>query len=265
MEIHKNECSDRVKLNVSLSSKIQPFLKPYGIEQKKLMTAIEKALHAIDNDNVSEILPLVFHEIFGGESIFWVNGQTPAGCEVSFDIMATAYAMWRDAQNVAFKRGLDNVDAAETLANAAYTVADRISGGLVIHNVRGYMFVCYIHALSQIEEKLGDLHLRRGKEKDASDNGAFVVRIETGILYRELVSAMPLKARKAAILRYAWGCSCKETAAEMGVSDNAARKTISYGIRKAFGVCMRELRTSGNATITPKRKTQKSSRQAVRL
>jgi len=239
----------------SLFEKIEPYLAPYKISSEKLMTAIEEAFQDTGeiSENISrEILPLVFWKMFGCENILWIVPETPAGNIVPFDILATAYAMWCDAQKVAYKRGLDGVDAAEALTTVVNTIVDRICDGNApeIHDMRKYIFVCYAHALSRVAAKAGGIRPHsRGKKNDLSDDGAFVTSLENAILCRELLSVMPPKMQKAAILRYAIGYSCEETAEEIGTSNRATRKALSSGIRKAFGFCMRELRGLGNKNI----------------
>ena len=78
-----------------------------------------------------------------------------------------------------------------------------------------------------------------------SDQGAFMEALESGVLCRELLNAMPPRARSVAISRYILGYSWKETAESLGTSINAAQKALSSGIRNAFGVCMRELQKMG--------------------
>ena len=234
---------------------IKPYLAPYKIHREKLTTAIDEALRDAGEttENIpGEILPLIFWKVFGCESILWIDLETPAGNIVPFDILATAHAMWYDAQRVAHKRGLDGVDAAEALTEAVNTIVDGISDGNApeIHDMRKYIFVCCAHALSRIAAKAGGIRPRcRGRKKDLSDDGAFMASLENAILCRELLSVMPPNVQEAAILRYALGYSCKETAEEIGTSNNAVRKALSAGIRKAFGVCMRELRSSGDVNI----------------
>ena len=249
---------DAIMIKTSLFRKIKPYLTPYKISYKKLMSAIERVLddtrHS-DENIPPETLPLIFSRVFDCDNILWIEPKTPAGNILPFDILATAHAMWNDAQRIAHKRGLDGVDAAEALTQAAYILTDRIVEGIApeIRNVRKYLFVCFVRDLSRIALNAGGIrpHCRR-KKKDLSDDGAFMNSLENAILCREILSAMPVNVRKAITLRYAIGCSCKETAKKVGISNNAARKAVSTGLRKTFGACMRELRVSGDVKIDQK-------------
>lgn len=239
---------DMIRTKYNLLKKLRPFLAPYKISRNKVISAIEQAFHDTGELSVNisqEALSLIFWRVFDCDGIPWIHPQTPRGNTLSFEILATAYAMWSDAQQIAFKRGLDGVDTAETLSRVAYIIADRIAAGNAaeIHSIRKYMFVCYTRALSRVVLKTGCVRRScRGCKEDLSDDGAFMASLENAILCREILSVMPLKARKAITLRYAFGCSCEETAKEVGISNGAARKAVSVGFRKAFGVCMRELR-----------------------
>jgi len=264
-----DKCRDGADAKRRLFRKIGPFLAPYKINREKLTAAIEKAFR--DTGEITEtpeILPLIFGRVFDSENILWIDPNTPAGNIVTFDILATAYAMWRDAQLVAFGRGLDDVDAAEALTKVVHKIADRIVGGIAskIGNMRKYMFVCYVHAMTLTASKHGVVrsHSRR-KRKDISDDGDFIESLDNVILCRELLGYMPDTSRRATILRYAFGCSCKETAEEIGISNSAARKAISFGLKKAFGVCMRELRALGGVNIEQaiKQRKRRAQRQAA--
>jgi len=232
-----------------LFRRIRPFLAHYKISREKLEASIEEAFYDAGEPSVfMEILPLIFWRIFGCENILWINPTTPAGNIASLDVLVTAYAMWDDAQRIALKRGLDSADAAEALTNVVYQLTDRIAYGAApkIDNIRKYLFVGCIRTLSRIAENAGTRCLSgKRKMKNPSDDGAFINGIENAILCHDLLRTMPLKVRKAVVLRYMEGFSCRETAATVGMSNNAARKAIHASLKKAYETCMRELESMG--------------------
>ena len=257
MKIHKHE-RRRTITKSRLSQKIQPFLAPYGIKNKTLLAAVEKALRVVKNSEEvdSEILPLVVNEVFGGDDILWISPITPKGCSVSFDILATAYAMWHKAQQFALMRGLDSVDAADALTQAAQAVAERIADDNAppVRSIRNYLFICYARTLARNWANAIYLHKRRRREMELSDEGAFIENLENVILCDELLDAMPPKGKKATNFRYLQECSCKETAAALGSTSCAVRKAVCVGLRKAQAIRLKELQALGRKKVTRKKR-----------
>jgi len=228
------------------------------------MEAIERSSWEVCETAVqSETMSLVLGMVFSGDNILWISPQTPAGNTISLDVLATAYALWRDAQKVALKRGLDSADAAEALTNVVYRLTDKVSDGTApeINNIRKYLFVGCTHALSRVAENAGILCPGDQDETEnqlETDNGDFIDDLENAILCHDLLRAMPVKVRKAVVLRHMKGYSCKETAAAVGMSNNAARKAIHASLKKAYETCMGELKNMGLS------KNSKTSKKAVK-
>ena len=161
MQVCTSKNGERTKRSLFVT--LQPFLTPYKTSRETLMEAIEKASSEVwevgeTGGNVqSETMSLILGMIFGSGDALWISPQTPAGNTTTLDVLVTAYALWDDAQRVALKRGMDNVDAAEALTNVVYQLADRISDGTApeINNIRKYLFVGYARALSRIAENAG--------------------------------------------------------------------------------------------------------------
>ena len=244
----KEEIKDR------LFRKIQPLLAQYGISVRVLMDAINNSLCEMeigDEDIGSEILPLIFGRIFGEESLLPMDTKTPSGREIPFDVLMTAYELWRKAKRIALRHGLDSLDAAGAMTHAVRATAGRISnGGAPIHSIRNYMFKCYMNTLKGIAQKAGIIGSTDNKiNADRSDGGAFLAAIENAILCNELLASMTPNLKKAVFFRYMLNCSCEETAAEIGLSNNSFRKFISIGLRKTFETCVRESRSSKKAEM----------------
>jgi DNA-directed RNA polymerase specialized sigma24 family protein len=157
---------------------------------------------------------------------------------------------------------VDAAAAAEAFVQVTHATADRIIGGGrkegigAVRNARNYIFAAFMHLISRIAAKQGLTHTDY-VDTDAwlakwrfSDQGNFMQALESGVLCRELLNAMPPRARSVAIARYILGYSWEETAESLGTSINAAQKALSSGIRNAFGVCMRELKKMGRYRIT---------------
>jgi DNA-directed RNA polymerase specialized sigma24 family protein len=251
MQVCTSEDSELTTTKGSLFTTLQPVLTPYKISGKKLMTAIEKASWDVgetEGNVQTETMSLTLWNIFSNGSPLWISPRTPAGNTITLDVLATAYALWRDAQRVAVRRGLDSVDAAEALTRVVYQLADMISDGTApeILSIRKYLFVSYARALSRIAENAGILcPSGQEKEENPSDGGAFIDELDNGILCYDLLRTLPLKMRKAVIFRHVKGYTCKETADAVGMSRTAARKAIHDGLRKAYETCMKELKKMG--------------------
>ena len=266
MKIRKAKYENQTTAKNDLFTKIQPFLAPYRKRKKKLEAAIRNAFREIEINTVQpETLSMVFWKIFGGDSILWIDEPTSAGNNVPFDVMATAYAMWWDAQQVAFKRGLDDVDAAEAMTQVVHHIADRLAdkNAPVIRNIRNYMFVSYVRTLEQIDTHYVGARRRKPK-KQISDSGAFLAALENAILCDEILSFMPTQLREMAIFKYMLGYSFDELAAAVDSSSVAVRKAVSSGIRKAFGARMRDLHTQGHSGIPRKNRKHKKQQDSER-
>ena len=266
MQVCISDGGERTKGSLFIT--LQPFLTPYKISCEKLTAAIEKAsLEFLGvGETVGNVQPetmsLILGMIFGSGSALWISPHTPAGNITSLDVLVTAYALWNDAQRVALKRGMDSVDAVEALTNVVYQLADRIADGTApeINNIRKYLFVGYAHALSRIAENAGVICPGdQEQKKNPSDDGAFIDELENAILCYDLLRTMPLKVRKAVILRHVKGYSCKETAEAVGMSNNATRKAIHAGLRKAHETCMRELKNMGTAKCNNSKTSNKAA------
>jgi nucleoid DNA-binding protein len=245
----KKYVKKNAKTKDNLFEEIHQLLESYGITTEKVADAIEQSLLEVKRDGCSVhkwLLPMVFRRIFGG--FILIRPRTAAGNAIPLDILTVAYTVWREAQLAAIKRGLDELDAAEALANIVNTITDRLARGtdVPIRNIRNYMFTGYMNELKRIAEKNGIFRSGDGNPKNLlSDDGALMDELENRILCGQIVNSLSDTVEKAAVLRYLRGYSCKETAALLGLSNCAARKAISMGIRKIFGRRMRELRELG--------------------
>jgi hypothetical protein len=166
--------------------------------------------------------------------------------------------LWPAAQNAAVERGMDDLDASQAMSDVVHIVTDRLANcaGRQIRDIQRYIFKGYMNKLKRMARKIGITPHKNMNESSMSDNGAFMTAMGNGILCNELLSGLPPKLRKAVILRYAYGNSCKETAAILGLSDNAARKALCKDFRKIFGDCMRKVRKSGYEEVIQNMKKQ---------
>jgi DNA-directed RNA polymerase specialized sigma24 family protein len=245
----------------SLLKELQPLLAPHGVGPESLSNAIKEALRETGEKYRSSpeqqrtlLIGLILWKVFARDSALWINSETEAGNGVSLDLLVTAYSMWRNAVNLASKHALDAVSAAEVLAQATHTTADQLaktgpnSDSGEIRDIRKYLFASYMYAIFNIAGKQGTTQTDYVdmsdwiSNRELSDRGAFLEAVESGILCKELLEAMPPKGRSVAIARYILGYSWPETAGALDSSVNAAQKALSAGIRKALGMCMRELR-----------------------
>ena len=247
------------RMKSRLINKIQPALESYGIEKETIVDAIEKSLMERNADE-SKIQPwllsLILWKIFDDKCFLLINPRTPAGNAVSFDVLAAAHVMWREAQEIAATRGLDDVDAAEALIRIVNIVADRLAHGKCapIRNISNYLFTGYLNELTKYAAQIGNVYIHEVNPRvSSSDNGAFLDKIEKLILRDEILEKLPDREKEAAALHYFMGYSCKETATIMGLSDSAVRMILTRGIRKHAGsVCGNRKRH-----VAPKRSTQK--------
>ena len=174
------------------------------------------------------------------------------------ELIVAAYVMWNSALNLGSKNGVDSAAAAETLVQVTYATADQLArksqvpDGDEIRDIRKYVFAGYMYSIFAISGKQSASQMEYVDMKDwitnreLSDQGEFLGAVESGILCREFLQAMPPKGRSVAIARYVLGYSWQETAGALGTSINTAQKALSVGIRSAAGVCMREMRRMGH-------------------
>jgi hypothetical protein len=228
--------SDTVVSTESLIRKIQPLVEPLGIRKDTLTDAFKESLKEIERDGCSVhpwLLPLVFWKIFDAKGFLLIDQRTPAGNAILFDVMTTAYAMWRDAERKAAFRGMDELDASDALIHVVHILSDRHAAGKgrKIRNIRRYMFAVYSRVLTRLAEKLG-IGYRKIINPLFSDDGDFVGRLENTMFCDEVTKGLSAKEEDAAGLRYVMGCSCEETAERMGMSNCAARKLVSRALKK---------------------------------
>jgi DNA-directed RNA polymerase specialized sigma24 family protein len=205
----------------------------------------------------SSFLGLILWKIFAKGDTLWIDSETEAGNAVTLELLVVAYTMWENAVNLASKYGVDTAAAAEALAQATHAAADQLArnrqdpDGKEIRDIRKYVFASYMYSVFNIAGKQGSdqtEYVDMGDwkaDRKLSDQGAFLEALESGILCREFLDAMPPKGRSVAIARYILGYSWPETAGALGTPINTAQKALSAGVRKAFGVCMREIRRVG--------------------
>lgn len=246
------------RMKTRLVSKMQPLLKSYGIEKETIVDAIEKSLWEINGAgrNIQPwLLSLIFWKIFDDKCFLLIKPRTPAGNAVSFDVLAAAHAMWREAQQVAATRGMDGIDAAEALISVVNFIADRIAHGncASIRDIPKYMFSGYVNELKRNAGKIGIVRLHELNPADApSDEGAFIKKVENRILRDEILAILPEREKDVAIFHYIMGYSCEETATKMALSYSAVRKILSRDMKKhAESVCGNRKRR-----VTRKRSTQ---------
>jgi DNA-directed RNA polymerase specialized sigma24 family protein len=248
-----------------LLEEIQSLLAPHGVKAETVLTVFNETLFEIGSNEIrngmeelrSYMLGTIVWKIFAPGSALWIHSQTKSGNEVPLDLLVAAYSVWRNALQLAAKQGVDAAAAAEALVQVTHATADRIVGegrdkGIeAVRDARNYMFAAFMHLIPRIAAKQGlkqTSYVDMGEwlaKWEFSDQGAFLEALESGILCRELLNAMPPRAKSVAVVRYILGYSWEETADSLNTSINAAQKALSAGIRSAFGVCMRELQKMG--------------------
>jgi len=250
----------------NLIEEMRPLVDRHGVGTEALAGAVEEALREVDaggpdkaisgEELRSSLLGLVLWKIFGKGAALWINPKTGAGQDVPLEVLVDAFSMWGKAANLAARHGVDVAAAAEAYSEATHATADRLAAGAgsegkEIRDVRKYLFASYMHRLSDIGGRQGssrtDLVDMEGwvANRELTDKGAFLEVLNSGIYCREFLDAMPPKGRSVAIARYILGYSWPETAGALSSSVNAVQKALSVGVRKAVGMCMRELRRSG--------------------
>jgi len=267
--VGKDESSIKEKIGYSCIDEIQPLLEPHGVRQEILAKALNEALLEIrdkpDNGPPEEqrklLLGLVLWKIFAKGSALWITLRTQAGNAVPPELLIAAYAVWKDAMNLAAKHGIDNAAAAESLVQVTHATADQMakhgqdSEKGEIRDIRKYVFASYMYSIFALSAKQGSNrtdYVDMGEwiaRREFSDRGAFEEAVESEILCNELLQAMPPRGRSIAVARYILGYSWPETAGALDTTVNAAQKALSTAVRQALGTCMRELRKMGHRKV----------------
>ena len=107
--VGKRRVFDQEKIGYSFIDEIQPLLEPHGVRQEILAKALNEALLEIrdkpDNGPPEEqrklLLGLVLWKIFAKGSALWITLRTQAGNAVPPELLIAAYAVWKDAMNLA--------------------------------------------------------------------------------------------------------------------------------------------------------------------
>ena len=231
-------------IKARLINELQALLEPYGIRKEAIVNAVEKSLQEIkrDGSNIDYwLLPLVFWKCFESRGFLLIDPKTPSGNAIPLDVHASAYAVWREAQQKAISCGLDELDADNALVRVVHGLADCRARGKCaqIKNLRNYVFAGYMKELARIVEKIGIAPSTDYKNIEPdSDDGKYFDAIENNILYKKIVSGLSEKEEDAVKFRHVVGCSFAEMAELMGLSNSAARQILSRArrkIRKIYG------------------------------
>ena len=211
--------SKNIENKTRLIRELQSLLDPYGIRNESIVDAVEKSLQEIKRDGSSKhpwLFPMVFWKIFDSKGFLPIDHKTPAGNVIPFDVLAAAYAMWREARLQADAFGLDELDADHALINVVHGLADQRAKGAkgakgatgkytTIMNLPRYMFAAYIHQLRRIAKKIG---IVRGREYRQfrqilwdSQDGTFVEAMDNAVLYGEVMNDLSEKEEYAVRLR----------------------------------------------------------------
>jgi hypothetical protein len=228
--------------------RIQSVLEPCGIKKEAIVNAVEESLKEIIRDGSRIhpwLLPLALWKIFESRGFILIHHKTPAGNVIPFDVIVFAYAILGEAKQNAIACGLDELDASDALIHVAHVISDRLATGkcVKIQDMRKYMFVGYTMELKRIVQKIGVIQDFCGNEPE-SDDGAFFDAIENAMLYDEIVGVLSEKEEYAVACRCIMGCSFKETAKMVGLSNAATRQLVSRAKRK-MGEVYRKKRVAG--------------------
>jgi len=247
------------KLKSDLLEEIRPVATAHCVGEDALVQAYGEAVNELDQnwderlsqeERRTSLLGLILWKLFAGGSAPWIDSRTAEGNAVPIDVLVSAYEMWKRAVGFAERFRLDSATTAEALARAAHRTADqlaRIGRGEVkytIRNVGRYLFVAYMRAVFDATAKDGLPRTDFTELTDAeeSDSGTFQQGLENSILCRELLDVMPPKAKSVVISRFIAGKGWAEIAAGLETTVNAAQKAQSVGFKRAFEICMGELR-----------------------
>jgi hypothetical protein len=248
-----------------LLDEIQPVVAPYGFDAKTLAKAFRETLLEIGESKTRSssedfrfcFIGLTLWRLFASGDSLWIDAKTRAGNLVPVDLMVATYSIWKNAVKIAAKNGIDPAIAAEILTEVTDSVADRMARSELdpeaekIRDIHQYLFASFIYSIQHFAKRQGFDQTRSVNmaewiaERELSDRGVFQELLESKILCKELLHAMPPRGRSVMISRHVLGFSWSETAVLMGSSINAAQKALSVGIRNSFGMCMQELRRIG--------------------
>ena len=144
--------------------------------------------------------------------------------------------------------------AEEALAAATHATADKLASSgegterEEIRDVRNYLFATYMYRIFDIAGKQGSSQTdyvdmeNWVSNRKLTDKGTFLDGLESGIYCRELLDAMPPRAKSVAIARYVLGYSWPETAGALDSSVNAAQKALSNGVQIAIATFVQKVR-----------------------
>ena len=245
---------------LGLLEEILPIAAEHGVSQEELADAVsetifEAAQKARDGQISTEdhrpyVLGLIFWKLFGKGTELWITLRTVRGNPVPFELLVTAYRMWRRAVSFATSCGVGSSEAAEALAHTTHATADQLARNerdgesTRIRSVHNYLFAAYIYLILRFAAKSGStVHIQLSGLNDRSDEGASQRTLENAILLRELLAVMAPQSRKTAIIRAYMGFSWQEVAHVLKTSVNAVQKAQSVGLRKALETCTRELKS----------------------
>jgi DNA-directed RNA polymerase specialized sigma24 family protein len=244
---------------LGLLEQIRPIAAEHGVSQEELADALSEAIFeatqkategkGCPEDHRCYVLGLTFWKLFGEGTELWITLRTERGSSVPFELLVTAYKMWRRAVSFAVRCGVGTSEAAEALAHTTHATADQIaridqSGGAnSIRSIHDYLFAAYIYLILRIAAKSGSIvPMQLSGRNDRSDEGAFQRALEDSILLRELLGVMAPQERRTAIIRSYLGFSWPEVARVLKTSINAVQKAQSVGLRKALETCTRDLK-----------------------
>jgi len=240
--------------------RLQPVLIPYGMKTEELAKAVQEAVRESGKVEVeqAQLFGVVLYKLLVRDSPLWISPHTPGGIDVPLELLVAAYAIWREAELFAWRHGVDGATAAEALVEATHATAEQLSRndardrtGETIGDLKSYLFTGYMRLISAIEKRLGSAETDYVDladwvlEQEFSDMGDCLEALDNAVFCREFLGCMPREGRSAAVARYVLGYTWEETAEALGTSVNAAQKALSAGIRKAVGMCMRQLKKTG--------------------
>ena len=229
---------NKLAFKQNLMQSIRGCLKPYEVDEIVFKDGFEKAFDSAYKDIDSlrgRLLGLTLWHVFDGNGL-WIGVFTPAGNPVPDDVLVAAYAMWPDARNYAVCQGMDADDTmiSSAMELAAHITTDNLSHGHQPRNLNKYLFSVYCKRLAR---KIAQLRYEAKKAKlfdehlpDIEDS---IDAVENRMFAQKLLDFMPRQSRMIAYLRHYWGYDWSEIAERLGISVNAARKSLSVGQRKA--------------------------------
>jgi hypothetical protein len=226
---------DKIAFKNNLMLSIKNCLCPYKVDENIFKNGFEKAFDHADKDfdNLrARLLGLTLWHVFNGSEL-WISSHTPSGSIVPDEVLINAYVTWRKARNFAKKHGADAIMASTVMEEAVHITADKLAKNLLLRNVGQYMFGIYCKRLMRSINP-SDFNSRKIKlsEDRLSDSGAAADAMENRIFAQEMLDLMPERVRVIALLRHYWGYEWTEIAERLGMSVNAAKKTLTVGFRK---------------------------------